>query len=128
MSPGAAAAEFGQYVRWEVENIRTEVRGACLEGAKELRNAALQVLQGPSPSAPGSPPGVRSGDLRRNWSIRRTWTTESGGVEFIAIRSGMIYSGFLETGTSKMAARPYVEKVKETAEPKIVEIFMRIGE
>ena len=122
MSPGAAAAAFGQYVQWEIEKIRNEVRGANLEGAKELRNAALQVLRGPSPSAPGNPPGVRSGDLRRNW------TMESSSENLIAIRSGMIYSGFLEDGTKKMAARPYVDKVKETAEPKIVEIFMRIGE
>ena len=122
MTPGAAAAEFAQYVRWEVDKVRTEVRGACMEGAKELRNAALQVLANQSPSPPGSPPGVRSGNLRRNW------TMESGGEDLIAIRSGMIYSGFLEYGTSKMAARPYVDKVKETAEPKIVEIFMRIGE
>ena len=122
MSPGAAAAAFGQYVRMEVDNIRTQARGACLEGAKELRNAALQVLANPSPSSPGNPPGVRSGDLRRNW------TMESGGEDLIAIRSGMVYSGYLEEGTSKMAARPYVDKVKETAEPKIVEIFMRIGE
>ena len=122
MSPGAAAAAFGQYVKLEVENIRTQTRGACLEGAKELRNAALKVLQGPSPSAPGSTPGVRSGNLRRNW------TMESSSENLIAIRSGMIYSGYLEEGTSKMAARPYVDKIKETAEPKIVELFMRIGE
>lgn len=122
MTPGAAAAVFGQYVRWEVEKIRTEVRGTCIEGAKELRNAALQVLANKSPSPPGSPPGVRSGNLRRNW------TMEAGGEDMIAIRSGMEYSGYLEDGTTKMAARPYVDKIKETAEPKIVELFMRIGE
>ena len=121
MSPGAAAEAVSQYVRYEVEQIRIQARGACLEGAKELRNAALQVLANPSPSAPGNPPGVRSGDLRRNWTI------ESGSENLIAIRSGMNYSSYLEDGTTKMAARPYVDKIKETAEPKIVEIFSRIG-
>ena len=122
MMPAAAAAALEQEVRMKVEEIRQKSRGASLEGAKELRNAALKVLQGPSPSAPGSTPGVRSGNLRRNW------TTESSSENLIAIRSGMIYSGYLETGTSKMAARPYVDKVKETAEPKIVEIFSKLGE
>lgn len=121
MSPGAAAAAFGQYVQWEIDKVRTAARGASMEGAKELRNAALQVLANPSPSPPGSPPGVRSGDLRRNWTMESS-------EDLMAIRSGMEYSGYLESGTSKMAARPYVEKIKETAEPRIVEIFSRIGE
>ena len=83
-----------------------------------LRNAALSVLANPSPSAPGSPPGVRSGNLRRNWNM-------SGGA--VCITSGMGYAGYLEHGTSKMAARPFVDKIQQTALPNIMAIFAEIG-
>lgn len=39
----------------------------------------------------------------------------------------MHYSGYLEHGTSKMAARPYVEKIKETAMPEILALFSELG-
>lgn len=84
----------------------------------------LTVLANPSPSSPGSPPGVRSGNLRRNWNM---YYSGGGGNGIFGIQSGMHYAGYLEHGTSKMAARPYVEKVKETALPEILEIFSEIG-
>jgi hypothetical protein len=39
----------------------------------------------------------------------------------------MNYAGYLEHGTSKMAARPYVEKIKEDAMPEVRRIFGEIG-
>ena len=95
-----------------------------MQGANELRNAALTVLANPSPSAPGSPPGVRSGKLRTTWHIL---PSGGGGQGTMAIQSGMHYSGYLEHGTSKMAARPYVEKIKETAMPEILALFSELG-
>jgi len=49
----------------------------------------------------------------------------SGGA--VCITSGMGYAGYLEHGTRKMAARPYVEKIKQTALPNITAIFAEIG-
>lgn len=82
------------------------------------RNAALSVLANPSPSAPGSPPGVRSGHLKNNWHM-------SGGA--VCITSGMGYAGYLEHGTRKMAARPFVDKIQQTALPNVMAIFAEIG-
>ena len=50
-----------------------------------------------------------------------------GGNGVFGIQSGMYYAGYLEHGTSKMAARPYVEKVKEAAMPEILALFSELG-
>ena len=113
MSPEAAAAAVQEEVKNRVEQTKRQVDAKMMQGANELRNAALTVLANPSPSAPGSPPGVRSGNLRRNWNM---YSSGGGGNGIFGIQSGMHYSGYLEHGTSKMAARPYVEKIKETAD------------
>ena len=111
-------------VKNRVEQTKRQVDAKMMQGANELRNAALTVLANPSPSAPGSPPGVRSGNLRRNWNM---YSSGGGGNGIFGIQSGMHYSGYLEHGTSKMAARPYVEKIKETAMPEILALFSELG-
>ncbi len=130
MSPEAAAVAIQEEVKNTVRRTKGQVDARLAMSANELRNAALTVLTNPSPSSPGNPPGVRSGNLRRNWNM---YSSGGGGNGIFGIQSGMHYSGYLEhgtskeDGTSKMAARPYVEKVKETALPEILEIFSEIG-
>lgn len=121
MTPGQAAAVLP--VR--VDGIRTgkvmkEIESRTPRAANALRNAELQTLRGPSPSAPGNPPGVRSGFLRISW------TTFSSASSF-GIESGAHYAGYLEHGTRKMAARPFVDKIQQAAMPNIVSIFSEIG-
>lgn len=103
MSPEAAAAAVQEEVKNRVEQTKRQVDAKMMQGANELRNAALTVLANPSPSAPGSPPGVRSGNLRRNWNM---YSSGGGGNGIFGIQSGMHYSGYLEHGTSKMAESP----------------------
>lgn len=124
MSPEAAAAAIQEEVKNKVERTKRQVDSKMMSGANELRNAALTVLANPSPSAPGSPPGVRSGNLRRNWNM---FGSGSGGNGVFGIQSGMGYSGYLEHGTRRMDARPYVEKIKETAMPEILALFSELG-
>ena len=124
MSPEAAAVAIQEEVKNRVERTKQQVDSKMAQGASELRNAALTVLANPSPSSPGSPPGVRSGNLRRNWNM---YYSGGGGNGVFGIRSGMHYAGYLEHGTSKMAARPYVEKVKEAAMPEILALFSELG-
>lgn len=108
----------------QVENVKNQIDSRMMRGANALRNAELQVLAGPSPSAPGSTPGVRSGNLRRNWTMQ---VTGGGGSGTFGITSGMNYAGYLEGGTRKMAARPFVDKVQQEALPQIKAIFEEIG-
>ena len=53
MSPEAAAAAVQEEVKNCVEQTKRQVDAKMMQGANELRNAALTVLANPSPSAPG---------------------------------------------------------------------------
>lgn len=47
-----------------------------------------------------------------------------GGVAIVAeLESQESYAGHLENGTSKMAARPFVERIKKEATPEIQKIY-----
>lgn len=120
MSPGEAAGYMPTAVQLEVDYVKSEIQKRTARAANELRNTELIVLQGPSPSAPGGTPGVRSGNLRRNWKM-------FSGADVFGIESGMGYAGYLEHGTRKMAARPFVDKIQTQAMPKIIAIFQEIG-
>ena len=121
MTPGEAAAVMPVIVEGVITSeIKPQIEARTYRAANELRNAALQTLRGPSPSAPGSTPGVRSGFLRMSWL---TYST----ADMAGIASAAGYAGYLEHGTSKMAARPYAQKIAETAKPKILAIFAEIG-
>lgn len=79
-------------------------------------------------SAPGEPPAVRTGNFRNSWQatargpifgsyisrIESDATTDNGRHNL-----GQI----LENGTSRMAPRPYHDRIQEHAEPKIVKIY-----
>ena len=114
--------------------IQSDVRRRCYEGAYMLENAAHDILAGPrsgrtykrpdgghyTASAPGEPPASRTGNLRRNWHI-----IDDGSNTVMAIESGVKYAQFLEDGTpgGKIAPRPYVERIKNAALPDIQQIF-----
>lgn len=78
-------------------------------------------------SAPGEPPAVRTGTFRNSWQtnvyagygsfisrIESTARTDNGKY---------ILGDLLENGTSKMAPRPYQDRILEKAESKIVRIY-----
>ena len=102
MSPEAAAAAVQEEVKNRVEQTKRQVDAKMMQGANELRNAALTVLANPSPSAPGSPPGVRSGNLRRNWNM---YSSGGGGNGIFGIQSGMHYSGWNKQNGSPSLCR-----------------------
>lgn len=81
-------------------------------------------------SAPGEPPAVRTGTFRNSWQVSQTAVRELYGSYFARIESDArtdngkyLLGEILEDGTSKMAPRPYQDKVLEHAEPKIVRIY-----
>lgn len=116
MSPSEAAAAVGETVRLKVEDTIQKRNSKLVRASNALRNAELDVLRGnPSPSPPGSPPGVRSGTLMRSWV---PYQSAGGTTAIFGIICGAHYAGYLEHGTSKMAARPFVEKIKQKAMPR----------
>ena len=79
-------------------------------------------------SAPGEPPAVRTGAFRQSW---RPTAHVVYGQYFSRIASDLMTENgkynlgqILENGTSRMAPRPYVDRILEKTEP----IAMRIYE
>ena len=121
----------------KVQAIGQQMKSRAVRGSRALKTAELQVLRGQrggkvykkpgmsthyTASAPGEPPAVRFHKLRP--SFRPVGSTSAGALSVkVAIETDTHYAGYLEHGTSKMAARPYVEKIKQQAEPEILSIF-----
>lgn len=60
-----------------------------------------------TPSKPGDPPNVQSGDLRGSIRFSR-----DGTLRYL-VHDGVEYGAFLELGTDRMAARPFINPVFE---------------
>lgn len=138
-----SAADEAEYLKVEmneaVQSMNKQARSRARRATNALRNSALDVLSGsghgrtyhlPSSkatyvaSAPGETPAVRTGDLRKKWRQYSLAKGKADGVEITArIKSDMPYSDYLDEGTSKMAARPYKQKVIDGAKPKIIQIY-----
>lgn len=83
-------------------------------------------------SAPGEPPAVRTGAFRMSWQTQTkssgspaTGFSVSSKIESrIRTDNGKYLLGqILEEGTSRMAPRPYQEKIQQKALPKIKKIY-----
>lgn len=122
MNPSAAAAEVCVRVQFHVNDTIRKRNSKLTRASNALRNAELKVLRGnPSPSPAGSPPGVVTGNLMRTWV---PYHSINGNSALFGILSAAHYAGYLEHGTRKMDARPYVEKIKQEAISEIKAIFL----
>lgn len=125
MTPSEAAAVLREEVKFRKEDTRRQRDSKLVHASNALRNAEIEVLSGnPSPSAPGALPGTVSGTLMRSWTPHQSCGGDTG---VFGITCGASYAGYLEDGTSKMAARPFVDKIQEAALPEIMSIFSQIG-
>jgi len=133
MSDGNAAAMIRLTVERITQTVEREVVSRAYRVSNVLRNSAIYTLRGPSPSPPGSPPGVRGGVFRNSWQPGVRIEKGGSGLRAVSqIENPITVTGrsrtwvlgeLLEEGTRKMAARPYQEKIKEHAKPEIERIY-----
>ena len=72
-------------------------------------------------SAPGQAPASDTGNLVRNIIVRQV------DIDNAAVESNATYSSFLEFGTSKMLARPFLFPATERSRPKIIQaVFNKV--
>lgn len=116
-------------MKWHGDELAKLVRRATernLERAAiTLKNAVKEVISEPSnkgttPSAPGEPPHKDTGRLRASIS-------HEVDKDAMAARVGtnVVYGKFLEIGTRKMAARPYLRPTYERLKPELAKILTR---
>lgn len=123
-----------------VQKVFSAVISRGTRAAVALRNSELRVLSGKrsgrvyrkphtkkavyTASAPGEPPAVRSGTLRRSFMPDSGVSRQSGSVTVRPyIVSDTRYAGYLEEGTRRMAPRPFRERVITEAKPEIMRIY-----
>ena len=135
MSPAAGARQLEITVRGIVLQINARARSRAVRGVQILYNTAQVVLGQDGSgrtygrhvaSAPGQPPAPDKGNLKRNWR-GRTFALPNGkglGITVhMQITSDMMYHDFLEKGTRYIAPRPFHNRIKTKARPKIVALF-----
>lgn len=76
-------------------------------------------------SAPGEPPARRTGNLRLHWNgqVKKGISSGDGAKVIAELESQEEYASMLDNGTSRIAPRPFSEKIKETAMPEIEKIY-----
>lgn len=125
MTPGEAPEAIKKAVQESVRETNHKTMQKAFRVSNAMRNSVIEVLTNPSPSPPGSPPGVRSGFLRRAWKTGvRNNGGSGGGVSIVAYADAKAhYAGYLQDGTQKMAARPFVDPILEDVQPEVDAIF-----
>ncbi len=122
-----------------VADVDRQVVSRATRAVNALRNAELEVLRGQrsgkryrkypyrsyyTASAPGEPPARRTGNLRLHWNGTVETSPRGSGMEVKAVlESQENYAVYLEEGTSKMAARPFHQRILDKATPEIVKIY-----
>ena len=100
-------------VQAELDKIKAQLPGRTARVSSALRNSVFNVMAGGGVSAPGQPPGVRTGNYRNSFVS----STESNGMSFTAK---------VTDGTSKMAARPHCDRIAEDALPQAIAIYSEL--
>lgn len=88
------------------------IRALAFEGMSDVQRSFST-----SPSAPGDTPGVDTGALKNSINVKPV-------APFVqSINTGVDYDAYLEFGTSRMAARPYMSPMARRLEQKIPQFF-----
>jgi hypothetical protein len=121
IDPLAATRWIREAVRVVADQMKQEIQSTISTPGptphyKSMRGADARANKkfgkptgGGVPSARGEPPHMRTGDLRSSVEVKARMGGNRGfGVDAYVIRP---YGRYLEEGTGKMAARPYLQPV-----------------
>lgn len=133
---------FNQVHQQALKDIERQAKSRTVRAADVIKKAANSILSNTGgrsgkvyrkphtsstyqASAPGEPPALRSGDLRRSWRPLPIGEMAAGGgkVYTPGIHTDNTYAPMLESGTPKIAARPYADKIKQEAWPEVKQIY-----
>lgn len=122
-----------------VKKVSREAVSRAHRVSNALRNAELSVLSGQRSgkvyrkphskatyiaSAPGEAPARRTGVLRMSFAPYVESTPNGKGSTITSgISSDMEYADILESGSGRMAKRPYRDRIIEKAKPEAERIF-----
>ena len=119
------------------QDLEKPFREVIAGGAQLIRGEAIKSIQsGPKSgriyekynprrthraSAPGQAPASDTGNLVSQIRVREE------NKDLIKVESNALYSSFLEFGTSKMLARPFLFPATERSRPKIIQaVFNKV--
>ena len=112
-------SELPIMVQTEIDKVKAQLSERAFRVSNVMRDSVFHIMTG-GVSAPGEPPGVRTGNYRNSF----TPSVTGGGESFVSkLTSGVLYGPFLEYGTSKMAPRPHCERILEDAKPQAIAIY-----
>ena len=117
-------------LRGQRSGRRYNIPGTGRVKYNKRNNTATITYKKYTASAPGEPPAVRTGVFRMGWK-RREYTQRLNGsnrlihalVENDQKVGNYLLGELLENGTSRMAARPYRQRVQSRAVNKIYQIY-----
>ena len=142
MNVSAASGQVKVAVDRITERVGRQIISRGTRAVNAIRNAELETLNKPGSgrvykkpgggtyraSAPGEVPARRTGALRQQWT--GNVEVNGSGSGFVSITARLVsnvgkYAEYMEYGTpgGKIAPRPYVEKIKEKALPKVKAIY-----
>ena len=120
---------------YHTRNSKNYKAGTATLIYKHKKGTATITYRKYTASAPGEPPAVRTGTFRNSWQSKQKITNDvSLGNKGVSVRSYIESAArtdnrkynlgsILEDGTSRMAPRPYAEKIQKKALPKIKKIY-----
>ncbi len=90
-----------------VEKVKASAKDAVKEGAQIFEDAIKDALSGPSPSSPGSPPGMDTGNLKD--SVHTVETSDDTDNPIATVGTDCIYAHIHEYGgTIRAINGPYL--------------------
>lgn len=109
-------------------NLSDDQIAGLIAGKKGARNLGDVGLH--RASAPGDPPTVKKGGLRRAIQVAKPRRKAAGSLKGWQLSIRRKYAAWLEDGTTRMAARPYVKPtlaIMEKRAPDIVKTRIRLA-